>query len=205
VREVSFELRPGMLTAIVGPSGAGKSTLIRVLLRFVEPQAGRVLLNGRASGDMTAAEWRRHIALVSQRPRFLDGSILENLRIAQPEASLKTVRAAARMAQADAFVSALPAGYDTRIDDTASTLSGGERQRLAIARALLKRSPVLVLDEPSSSVDAETEEMLAATLARVARERTVLMVTHRAATLRHADTIIALEGGRVVDVRTEAA
>jgi ATP-binding cassette subfamily C protein CydD len=204
LREVTLELRPGTVTAIVGPSGAGKSSLVGVLMRFLQPDSGRLLLNGRDSREIDVAAWRRHIALVPQRPRFFEGSILDNLRIGRPDASIGDVVDAARLAQADGFISALRDGYASHLDESASTLSAGERQRLAIARALLKRAPILVLDEPTSNLDAESEASIAASLALVAAERTVLIVAHRMHTIRHADTIVVLDGGRVVESGSHA-
>jgi ATP-binding cassette subfamily C protein CydD len=204
LQEITIELRPRTVTAVVGPSGAGKSTLIGVLLRLNEPTSGRLLLNGRACGEIDAASWRRHFALVPQRPRFLDGSILDNLRIGRPDASIDEVRGAARLAHADEFIAALPQGYDSHLDESASTLSGGERQRLAIARALLKGAPILVLDEPTSNLDAESEALVADSIARVGGDRTVLIVAHRLHTIRHADAIVVLDGGRVVESGSHA-
>jgi ATP-binding cassette subfamily C protein CydD len=204
LEDVTLELRPRTVTAIVGPSGAGKSTLVGVLLRLNEPSHGRLLLNGRDCGEIDAAFWRRHFALVPQRPRFFDGSILDNLRIGRPDASIDEVREAARLAHADAFVGALPQGYDSHLDENASTLSAGERQRLAIARALVKDAPILVLDEPTSNLDAESEALVGDSIARVSRERTVLIVAHRLHTIRDADAIVVLDGGRVVESGTHA-
>jgi thiol reductant ABC exporter CydD subunit len=204
LQEISIELRPGTVTAIVGPSGAGKSTLVGVLLRLSEPTSGRLLLNGLTSERIDPAIWRRHFALVPQRPRFFDGSILENLRIARADATIDEVREAARLAHADGFISALPLGYDSHLDESASTLSGGERQRLAIARALLKGAPILVLDEPTSNLDAESEALVVDSIARVASNRTVLIVAHRLHTIRNADAIVVLDGARVVESGTHA-
>jgi thiol reductant ABC exporter CydD subunit len=153
LHDVSIDFPPCTLTAIVGPSGAGKGTLAALLLRFIDPADGQVRTNGRDARERAAADWRRLIALVPQRPHFFEGSILDNLRLARPDATRDEVRAAARMAEAEAFIAAMPDGYDTPLDEMAARLSGGERQRLALARALLKPAPVLLLDEPSSSLD----------------------------------------------------
>ena len=199
---LSLTLPPRSLTAIVGPSGAGKSTLLGVLMRFVEPTAGTVSLDGHPMHSISPSEWRCAFSYVPQRPRFIHGSILDNLRLANPEATNEEVVAAAGLAEADGFIVALPQAYDTVIDDTATTLSGGERQRLAIARALLKRAPLLLLDEPTSSLDRHSEALIVTTLQRIARQRTVLVAAHRLATVRHADQIVVLAGGRVVESGT---
>ena len=202
LQDVTLALPPRTLTALVGPSGAGKSTLVALLLRLREPTAGAMRLNGQPHQSVGPTTWRRHFALVPQRPRFIDGSVLENLRIGRPDAPFDDVVAVARLARADAFISRLPNGYATALDETASTLSGGERQRLAIARALLKQTPVLVLDEPTSSLDAQTESHIADLLTEIARKRTVLVIAHRPQTVRRADRLVILQAGRVVEVGT---
>jgi thiol reductant ABC exporter CydD subunit len=199
LQEVSLTLEPGTLTAIVGPSGAGKSTLLGVLLRFVEAGRGEVRFAGRALQEMSAEEWRRLIAYVPQRPRFMHGTILDNLRLACPEAVLAEVEAAARHAQAHAFIAALPDAYDTIIDDSASSLSGGERQRLALARALLKPAPILLLDEPTSSLDRTSEALVVGALDRLRLDRIVLVAAHRLATVQGADQVLVLDEGRIVE------
>jgi thiol reductant ABC exporter CydD subunit len=199
LRDVTLDFPARTLTAIVGPSGAGKSTLVALLLRFVTPSEGEIRANGLDANACSAARWREQIALVPQRPHFFEGSILDNLRLARPGASHDDVRAAARMAEADAFISALPHGYDTPLDETAARLSGGERQRLAIARALLKPAPILILDEPSSSLDPVSEAAITRVLAALSRERTIIVIAHRLATVRQADRIIVLNDGRIAE------
>jgi thiol reductant ABC exporter CydD subunit len=199
---LSLILLPRSLTAIVGPSGAGKSTLLGILVRFVEPTAGTVTLDGQPMHSIAPPDWRRAFSYVPQRPRFIHGSILENMRLAKPDATIQEVVAAARLAEADDFIAALPQAYESLIDDTASTLSGGERQRLAIARALLKPAPVLLLDEPTSSLDRHSESLIVKALQRIGRQRTVLVAAHRLATVRHADCIIVLDDGRVAESGT---
>jgi thiol reductant ABC exporter CydD subunit len=196
---ISLDMQPGTLTAIVGPSGAGKSTLVGLLLRFLEPTRGCVRANGAPAQVRDPASWRRLIAFVPQQPHFFEGTVIENLRMARPDATLDEVRTAARMAEADDFIQALPRGYDTPLGETAGGLSGGERQRLAIARALLKAAPVLVLDEPSSSLDPTSEAAIARAIVRLARSHTVIVVAHRLATVRRADRIIVLREGRIVE------
>jgi ABC-type multidrug transport system fused ATPase/permease subunit len=197
IENVTLAFAPRTLTAIAGDSGAGKSTLIALLLRLIEPSSGDISMNGRDAHGMSGAEWRQHFAFVPQRPHFLHGSILENLRMGNPYASESEVHAASRLAHAETFILALPHQYDSVIDDSGSTLSGGERQRLALARALLKPAPILVLDEPTSSLDAATEALIAETLQHVRRDRTVIAVTHRHLIIRSADHVICLDNGRV--------
>jgi thiol reductant ABC exporter CydD subunit len=204
LHDVSIHFPPRTLTAIVGPSGAGKSTLAALLLRFIDPADGQVRANGRDARGLAAADWRRLIALVPQRPHFFEGSILDNLRLARPDATRDEVRAAARMAEAEAFIAAMPDGYDTPLDEMAARLSGGERQRLALARALLKPAPVLLLDEPSSSLDPATEAAITRILSRLAPERTVIVIAHRLATVRQAHRIVVLHDGAIAETGTHA-
>lgn len=196
--DVSLTLAPRTLTAIVGPSGSGKSTLLALLLRFIEPAQGAIRFNGRDSRDVDARTWRLQIAYVPQRPSFVHGTILENLRLGRPDAPRADVVAAAQLAGADAFIHGQPHGYESFLDEQASSLSGGERQRLALARALVKTSDLLLLDEPTAAVDDFTESMMARSLAKISRERTVLVVTHRRNTITHADLVLTLEHGRLV-------
>jgi thiol reductant ABC exporter CydD subunit len=205
LRGVDLTLESGTLTALVGPSGAGKSTLVSLLLRFVEPSAGFLVADGRRIDATDATEWRRFIALVPQRPHFFAGTVLDNLRLGRSDATLDEICEAAHLADADTFIRALPHGYDTPLDDTAARLSGGERQRLAIARALVKGAPLVVLDEPSSSLDPESEVALTQALSRLARTRTVLVVAHRLNTVRQADQIAVLEAGRLIELGSHDA
>jgi ABC-type transport system involved in cytochrome bd biosynthesis fused ATPase/permease subunit len=197
LEEVSLALRPGRVVALAGPSGAGKSTLLAALLRFIEPTAGRLTLNGVPSTELDPADWRRHIAYVPQRPRFVHGSILENLRAGHAAATMSEVAEAVRLADAEDVIASRPEGYGTILDEAASSFSGGERQRLAIARALVKGAPVLLLDEPTSSLDADAEASIAETLRRVGATRTVLVATHRPRTIAAADVIVVLDNGRI--------
>lgn len=199
--DVSFVLAPRTLTAVVGPSGSGKSTLLALILRFITPGSGALRLNGRDARDVDAATWRTQVAYVPQRPTFVRGTILENLRLGRPGAPYEEVVAAARLADADTFIRSLPDRYSSSVDETASALSGGERQRLALARALLKEAPLLVLDEPTASVDEITESVMARTLSEISRTRTVLVVAHRRNTIKHADVTLVFESGRLVERR----
>ena len=169
----------GKVTALVGPSGGGKSTVTSLLLRFEKPQAGQLLLDGVDADRYQAASVRSQFALVTQEPLLFSGTVLENLRFGRPEATLEEVEAAARVANADGFIRSLPQGYDTRIGERGVILSGGQRQRLCIARAVLSRAPVLVLDEATSSLDPENEREVQAALAEVLPGRTALVIAHR--------------------------
>ena len=196
---LTLALPVGQVAALVGPSGGGKSTVTQLLLRFERPDAGRLLLDGVDAERYTAASVRAKFALVTQEPLLFSGSVLENLRVARPEASLEEVEAAARVAHADGFIRALPEGYDTRVGERGAKLSGGQRQRLCIARAVLSRAPVLVLDEATSSLDPESEREVQAALAQVLPGRTAVVIAHRLSTVVAADRICVLEAGRVVE------
>ncbi len=202
--DLSFELRPGETLGIVGPSGAGKSTIVHLLLRFADPQQGRVLVGGHDVRDLPLATLRRHIALVAQDTYLFHGTVAENLRVGKPEATQAELEAAARAANAHEFIVALPHGYDTVVGERGVRLSGGQRQRIAIARALLKDAPILVLDEALSSVDAENEHLIRQALERLQRNRTTLVIAHRLSSVVNADRILVLERGRVVEEGSHA-
>ncbi|GAA0445760.1 thiol reductant ABC exporter subunit CydD [Streptomyces sp. NPDC046215] len=192
--ETSFEVRPGETVALVGPSGAGKSTLLNVLLGFARPAGGRVLVGGTDLSSLSPESWRAQVAWVPQRPRLFAGTVAENVRLARPDASDAQVREALRAAGALDFVSMLHHGTDTRLGDDGAGLSAGQRQRVALARAFLADRPVLLLDEPTASLDGETEEAVVAAVRRLAEGRTVLLVVHRPALLAVADRVVTLAG-----------
>ncbi len=196
---LSFTVAAGERVAVVGRSGAGKSSLLRLLLRFHDPQAGSVRVNGRDLRHMPACELRALVAAVAQEPYLFHGSIADNLRFARPQATPAEMEAACRTAHIHDFIASLPAGYATRIGERGQRLSGGQRQRLAIARALLADAPILVLDEALSSVDGENEAAIAAALARATAGRTVLVFAHRLSSVIDADRILVLAGGRIVE------
>ena len=205
VRDLAFAVRPGERVAIVGPSGAGKSTVFQLLTRFYDPGAGRVLVDGIDIRDADPAAVRARIALVPQDPAIFSASIADNVRFGAPEASDAEVRQALERAAAWDFVAALPEGEATRVGERGVTLSGGQRQRLAIARALLKDAPILLLDEATSALDAESESLVQRALDAVMAGRTTLVIAHRLATVVHADRILVMRDGRIVEEGTHAA
>lgn len=202
---VSFTVRPGERVALVGPSGAGKSTIFSLLLRFYDPQRGRVTIDGVDLRHCTPEAARRAVALVPQEPVIFATTVAENVRFGRPAATLEDVRAACVAAHALEFIERLPEGFDTDLGERGVKLSGGQRQRLSIARALLADRPILLLDEATSSLDAESERQVAAALERLERGRTTLVIAHRLATVRDADRIIVLDRGRIEAVGTHTS
>ena len=205
LRGLDLTVRPGETVALVGPSGAGKSTVLRLLLRFYDPQVGRILLDGVDLKDADPAEIRARMALVSQDASLFSGSALDNIRFGREDATLDEVHAAARAAEADGFIRALPEGYDTPVGERAKTLSGGQKQRLAIARSLVRNSPILLLDEATSALDAENERLVQKALEGAMGDRTTLVIAHRLATVLRADRIVVMDEGRVVEQGTHAS
>jgi ATP-binding cassette subfamily B protein len=195
---LSLRVPPGQVVALVGPSGAGKSTLFSLLLRFNTAQSGRVLLDGRDLADLRAAELRRAVALVPQQSAVFSGTVAEAIAFGRP-ASLEQIQAAARLANADGFIEAMPGGYQARVEERGSNFSGGQLQRLAIARAVLGDPAVLLLDEATSALDAESEQAVQRGLDQAMAGRTVLVIAHRLSTVQEADVIVVLENGRIVD------
>ncbi|HWP99477.1 MAG TPA: ABC transporter ATP-binding protein [Vicinamibacterales bacterium] len=200
LRDVSLTVRAGQMAAIVGPSGAGKTTLVNLIPRFYDVTGGAILIDGVDIRDVTLRSLRRQIAIVTQETVLFDDTIARNIAYGAPEATRAEIEAAARAANAHEFIAALPEGYDTRIGERGQRLSGGQRQRLAIARALLKNAPILILDEATSSLDAESERLVQEALARLVLDRTSFVIAHRLSTVRRADLIVVLERGRVVDI-----
>jgi ATP-binding cassette subfamily B protein len=203
--DFTLDVRPGETVALVGPSGAGKSTVLQLLLRFYDPQAGRIVLDGVPINALKLQDLRERMALVPQEPVLFSASALENIRYGRPDASDEEVRTAARAAYADDFIRALPQGYDTFLGERGVRLSGGQRQRIAIARAMLKNAPLLLLDEATSALDAESERMVQAALESAMRDRTTLVIAHRLATVQQADRIVVIDQGRLVEQGTHAA
>jgi ATP-binding cassette subfamily B protein len=202
LKNVSFEVPAGKMVAIVGPSGAGKSTISRILFRFYELTGGRVSIDGQNISDVTQSSLRAAIGMVPQDTVLFNDTILYNIRYGRPEASDAEVREAARLAQIHDFIMILPQGYDALVGERGLKLSGGEKQRVAIARTILKSPPILMLDEATSALDSHTEKEIQDALERVARERTSLVIAHRLSTVVHADNIIVLDHGEIVEQGT---
>ncbi|MCL4780947.1 MAG: ATP-binding cassette domain-containing protein [Gammaproteobacteria bacterium] len=199
---ISLDIRPGERIAFVGPSGAGKSTTFQLLLRFYDPQQGRILIDGVDIAQAEPREVRERIAVVPQETVIFGDTVLGNIRFGRPEASDEEIREAARLAVADEFIRELPQGYDTYVGERGTRLSGGQRQRIAIARAILKNPSILLLDEATSSLDAENERLLQKALDHLMQDRTTIIIAHRLATVLKADRIVVINRGRIVDIGT---
>jgi ATP-binding cassette subfamily B protein len=204
VHELSLAIAPGETVAVVGPSGAGKSTLFQLALRFYDPQEGRVTLDGVDLRDADPAEIRKRIAFVPQESVLFAASARDNLRYGRWDASDEEIQEAAKAANAHEFIVQLPGGYDSFLGEGGARLSGGQRQRIAIARALLRDSPLLLLDEATSALDARSEQLVQEALERLMQTRTTVVIAHRLATVRAADRIIVMDGGRIVEEGTHA-
>ncbi len=203
LRDIALDVRAGETIALVGTTGAGKSTLVSLVPRFLDPWQGRVLIDGKDLREVKLSSLRSQVAIVSQEPFLFPLSIAANIAYGSPHATRAQIEAAAKAANADAFIQQLPQTYDTVIGERGATLSGGERQRLAIARALLKDAPILILDEPTSALDAETEDALLHALRALMKDRTTFIIAHRLSTVRWADRIVVLKAGQIAEIGTE--
>ena len=199
---INLTINPGETVAFVGPSGAGKTTIIQMILRFYDPQSGRITLDGIDLRDMARDQFRRSVALVPQDPVIFATSARENIRFGRPDATDAQIESAAEAAAAHGFISALPDGYDSYLGERGVMLSGGQKQRIAIARAILRDAPVLLLDEATSALDAESERAVQAAVDKLSADRTTLIVAHRLATVKKADRIVVLEAGQIIDTGT---
>lgn len=202
LKDINFEAQPGQVIALVGPTGAGKTTLISLMPRFYDPSHGRILIDGVESNKLTLKSLREQISIVLQEPLLFSGSVAENIRYGRLDASMDEIVEAAKAANAHDFIMSLPEQYETTVGEKGAQLSGGERQRIAVARAFLKDAPILILDEPTSSIDSKTEAIILDALDRLMIGRTTFMVAHRLSTIRHADKILVLNHGALIEQGT---
>jgi ATP-binding cassette subfamily B protein len=203
--DISFEIAPGARVGLAGQTGAGKTTLINLLTRFYDPGQGALTLDGVDLREYRLADLRNQFAIVLQEPVLFSTSLAENIAYARPGATFDEIVAAAKAASAHDFISALDAGYDTPVGERGLRLSGGERQRISLARAFLKDAPILILDEPTSSIDVETEAAIMNAMDRLMEGRTTFIIAHRLNTLERCDVRLVLERGRLIDTTTPAA
>jgi ATP-binding cassette subfamily B protein/subfamily B ATP-binding cassette protein MsbA len=203
LKNISFEAKAGQVIGIVGPTGAGKSTLVSLLPRFYDPKQGRILLDGVNTKELTLKSLRKQISMVLQEPLLFSGSIAENIRYGRLDATREEIIEAAKAANAHDFIMRLPHKYDTVLGERGAAVSGGERQRISVARAFLKNAPVLILDEPTSSVDSKTEAIILEALERLMIGRTTFMIAHRLSTLHNTDLILVLNNGELVEQGTQ--
>jgi ATP-binding cassette, subfamily B, bacterial len=204
LHDVSLDVEPDQVVAVVGPTGAGKSTLVSLIPRFFDPQRGRVLVDGLDVRSLQLATLRAQIAIVPQEPLLFEGTIFENIAYGRSDATEREVMAAARAALVDEFVRRLPDGYETMLGERGASLSGGERQRISIARALVRDAPILILDEPTSALDPTSERLLMDALATLLEGRTAFVIAHRMSTIASADQVIVVDAGRIVERGTHA-
>jgi ATP-binding cassette subfamily B protein len=199
IADLSLVAEPGRTVAIVGPTGAGKTTLVNLIMRFYELDGGQITLDGQNIAGMPRSELRSNIGMVLQDTWLFGGTIRENIAYGNPTATEEQIREAARATYVDRFVHALPAGYDTLVDDEGGVISAGEKQLLTIARAFLANPTILILDEATSSVDTRTEVLLQGAMAALRSQRTSFVIAHRLSTIRNADTILVMEAGSIVE------
>lgn len=199
LHELNFTIEAGKTTAFVGETGAGKSTLVSLLLRFYDPTAGRILLGGKDLRSLSQRDLRQTIGIVQQDVFLFSDSVADNIGYGRDGASREEIEKAARMAAADGFIRALPHGYDTEVGERGVKLSGGQKQRISIARVFLKDPPVLIWDEATAALDTQTEEQIQETMSELSRDRTAILIAHRLSTVRHADRIIVLDHGRILE------
>jgi ATP-binding cassette, subfamily B, bacterial len=196
---VAFKVGPGEVLALVGPSGSGKSTVAKLLLRFYDPRAGAIRLDGYDLRELTLRSLRENVAVLLQETLVFGGTVRENIAYGKPDASEEEIVAAAKAADAHGFVEALPEGYDTVVGQKGRLLSNGQRQRVAVARAMIRDAPILVLDEPTTGLDARSSENVMVPLQRLMEGRTTIVISHNLLTVRHATRILVLEDGRITE------
>ncbi|WP_242445818.1 thiol reductant ABC exporter subunit CydD [Chromatium okenii] len=202
---LNLNIPAGQRIALVGTSGAGKTTIINLLLGFLTPTAGRIVVNDQDLAEINLADWRQHLAWVPQQPRLFQGSIADNIRLGAPAASFDAVREAARRARIDAFIDGLPDGYDSVVGERGAGLSGGQIQRIALARAFVRDAPLVILDEATANLDPESERLVQESIDELAQGRTLLVIAHRLATVRRADQILVLDQGQIVEQGTHVS
>ena len=198
IDNVTLDIKENTTTAIVGPSGGGKTTITSLIARFWDVQEGKVTLGGRDVRDYSFDSLMENFSFVFQRVYLFEDTIANNIRFGRPDASMEEVIAAAKKASCHDFIMALPDGYDTLVGEGGASLSGGEKQRIAIARAIMKDSPIIILDEATANVDPENEKELTEAIENLTREKTIIMIAHRLKTVRHADQIIVVDKGQIV-------
>jgi ABC-type multidrug transport system fused ATPase/permease subunit len=199
LRDVTFSVKPGQRVGIVGPTGGGKSTIVSLIPRFYDVMAGKVIIDGHDVREYKLHPLRDHIGYVLQDTVLFRGTILENIAFGRPSATHAEIVEAARLANADEFIARMPHGYGTVVGERGLTLSGGQRQRIGIARVIVRNNPILLLDEPTAALDAESEKLVMDALERLMKGRTVLIIAHRLATIRNADQIVVISEGVVAE------